>query len=75
MIQKDDQENLTIIEELFDEFTVVKPNCEERAAAYEISSKKIDEGTIIQGSLRIIIIKKVVFLIIYLTSIIKYQLK
>ena len=36
LIQKDDQENPTIIEELFDEFTVVQPNPQERAAAYEI---------------------------------------
>ena len=35
-IQKDAQENPTIIEELFDEFTVVQPSPEERAAAYEI---------------------------------------
>ena len=40
MIQKDDQENPTIIEELFDEFTVVQPKSEKRAAAYEIYRQK-----------------------------------
>ena len=40
LIQKDDRENPTIIEELFDEFIVVQPNSEERAAAYEIYRQK-----------------------------------
>ena len=49
MIQKDDRENPTIIEELFDEFIVVQPNPEERAAAYEIyRQKKLNEHNNIQ---------------------------
>ena len=49
LIQKDDRENPTIIEELFDEFIVVQPNPEERAAAYEIyRQKKLNEHNNIQ---------------------------
>jgi uroporphyrinogen-III decarboxylase len=48
-MQKDDRENPTIIEELFDEFIVVQPNPEERAAAYEIyRQKKLNEHNNIQ---------------------------
>ena len=49
LINKDDPVNPTIIEELFEEFTVIQPNPEEQAAAYEIyRQKKLNEHNHIQ---------------------------